>query len=795
MAAVAADRHGKPFQSNMLSTSKNKDQYSSKKNEFDPSATTNFSNKDTVNSSLSVGQNKKEQNIAYERGRVKRNERGLASKTNISNADDNRNRQLTDRQLDDETSRSFTGKYLRMNNVCKHEPTNEKETLASQNGTLHESQNRTTADQQAIGVDLTNPEHRPPPDSQFYEKTIRYPTSSVDDMYSHQNQASDTRYTVQKNSDTYKGHSGYTQRSRISHSLYCSCDECLGDLPFGAEGEIDDLEDVPAFDDIPYVLFLTSILDKKTILRARRKQEQQLALNSFQEKNEIKNASEKTNKNKNKGFQAKCKEQVCFDKSKSQSDAIQNHSSICESGTDVTAQNGNEAHPVENTSLSDFSDNTTAELVFRFYRAPTRNVNIQELVTQTVRPKSPCGVVNEEEPGRAANTLTAEGCLKEVKEDKNIAKESKKNENLTEKDTEKFIRQKRLENLNFRASVVKNKTVTSDSIRIPDNRDVAVNVDKVNKPVKSTAFRSKIPLFPKEETPEQKGAHNAEDTVHKFEDTCIDSANQDTFCGVDRTKLSGSPDSNSGAAAACGAKEDQNFGQNRDTSAGNRNETAEKKTESIGHFKKQSSTGIDKVPSTMKLLKMKEPKEQVMQSNVRKTRLSGNSDDEEKEPVAMRLLRQARESKEMHSAFHRDMSGRKAPLLALFFDFNSKDKSSENYTTKNKKMLADRPVNAADKPKQRNKNKNSNPLKQAITGAIAKETLMEQFDVNKNTEEKQADAGKQLPLVTKIKEQILTPESEAFNQIAINRHKTFQRLKMSESVERLKCTCKLCSCL
>ena len=383
--------------------------------------------------------------------------------------------------------------------------------------------------------------------------------------------------------------------------------------------------------------------------------------------------------------------------------------------------------------------------------------------------------------------------------DRNEAEKSSNGESDRRKSEREIIREKRLKNINAKQMI--NVDNSSGMMHAPDHRDVAFNSDLIHKPVKSKAFRSKVPNFNLDE-------NTSGEIVEGHKENDVDK------------QLPSKLGSNFSPAQSSNDSKDQKHSStnNRDlekyqtlTTCSEQNNTEIKKNEKIQKSEisekheilseetnrigaeggnEEIDDGV--IPIAMKLLKT--------QQDRKKSCLPGK-DESMTFPNAMRILMMYRDGKDkkekIQGASQQDKTDDKASglfeLLATLGATASMPKRRSQKITELDSRSSDR------KPIKKNKNKNISPM-------LQKDKKRGSTERNEEDDEKddsviifggtthQTEDGDVMSQEGGTETYTLKPL--LIINLADKRHKAFQRIKMSQSEEHLKCTgkCSFISC-
>ncbi|XP_060564626.1 uncharacterized protein LOC132723846 [Ruditapes philippinarum] len=700
-----------------------------------------------------------------------------------------------------------------------------------------------------------------PENRQFHNETIHYPNSTND--YSNRGKRqftySDNTFNDSNSSDYPVGQgSDYRQPERRLHERSQSTER--RSFPstwhdgFYDEDDFEDLEDIPSYDEIPYALIITGNIDKKMLRKSLKKQQQLDALKEITEKSGKRTNEKGTPKNKNQG-PVTTRINETWTESKEQVSASRklNDFGDIQTGDDRNDFIHPELHNIDNMesrkpangNIKNKKDESACDSLVNGENAPgcqlppenmknkSNDSNKVESVGTVTGLNYEKGRENEsfihseKELSNSANKMTRTSyfessidksspvsnefgnLVQRNDEEKVLAKneggKSTKEETRTIESEREIIREMRLKNI-----VAKQRNITdtvSNGTHIQKNRDLSFNPDMMHKPVKSKAFRSKIPNFTSDQsTLGEVAGYNHENAVDKQISSRLNT----------KIKSQQSSDDNGDKKAA----KTKNLEHEKEkvltrklndelekpetksnTKCNGMDEPFSKETNTKSSETKIGNEGGEDAPVAMKLLRgqhgLKKPSMYVS---------SHSQESEEKyeemvEPSAMRLLRRSREAKnkrgKVEEALKQVKTGSKSnnsdvlPLIATLFGTMLGGSSSSIPKESSPKITELESSSTNSNPVKPNKNKNVKP--------VLKKDKEESPTKKSETEDK--EHGQILVIgFTKHRneEEGLNSKEEGtetypFKSVAIfsfadNRHKAFQKIKMSQSEERLKCT-------
>ncbi|XP_053372890.1 uncharacterized protein LOC123561569 [Mercenaria mercenaria] len=555
--------------------------------------------------------------------------------------------------------------------------------------------------------------------SQFYNNTITYPNATGVYPPTRVGQITTTGHNYQQYHGSYNAEDlgepwlalSHTERQSVRLSSQMERDEFYHD-PFGVESieDLNDFDDIPAYDEIPYALIMAGSVDGKTLLRAKQKQRQQVALDLIKVKledgEEIGNAAaDFGNESIYQGNPDILKVANKFDRNEDLRPAVEERISNvadhtkCDDAMNISAECGKKDEDIESQrSPFHISDKKNRTASF----ANTKEVDF----------------VNDEEE-KSVNEYHGN--------------------QRADRDDNRFIREKQLtteENCN---TINARGTTKKHS-----DRGVTLHSDAIHK----SGFRSNVPNMKGDNTQHQTG-ESLEASAH------------DTH-PVDLQAPS---------------------------------ETNDKEVE----------------PIALKLLRRQKQQGQIKHVGFFRKSLehADNTDENLVEPIAMRLLRQSREAKK-RAEERKSLQG----ALSKLGSGNAYDKpisflnavrdifgvTSGNLPIETKQGTAKIYDGGADAthPKlvKKNKNKNVSPVskqeQECFDGLThrtedIKDPSINDYGVNKQLDSEE-DTEDNDSKVVPVSGSSGIQNHEALLKIADNRHKAFKKLKTSQSEDNLKCT-------
>ncbi|XP_053409061.1 uncharacterized protein LOC123561568 isoform X2 [Mercenaria mercenaria] len=764
-----------------------------------------------------------------------------------------------DRHLQNNTTQSEEGevswrteKYPRKNKLLDNtNPYMQEECARRSDRRLQNSQNQS---EKVI-------EHRKseefPQNSQFYNETIVYPESPEEVPYTDRRQTAttgrsnqwyhssynsgDPENSYRRNKPAYHWESSHSSRQSVRPSAQFAGDETYG--PYGDPirkddlEDFDDLDDVPAFDDIPYALIITGMLDDKTIIRAKRKQMQQMALDLIKGQSGKLKAGEKMNKNKNQGpFVSKSsrtrtetyREQVLANRTHPSGEAFQSHLRNSVDNKDTTSQSGNEFFQKQTIDTSSSnrlrtitetghdetqkpsdearilnkdsktnSDETVTNVTKISFKG---SVEIEKQKSDLERSSSPFHIADEMED-TTSNFVTRPDMKQVNEEQKKPVNEKQRSE--TEK--EKFIREKRLEKLKIEEISGVNKVPEITQKHKPDNREVTFHSDIVHKPVKSKAFRSKVPNFMSDNEPQQKKDDTPEAT--ECRNNSVEQhipSKMKSISSASNTRNDKKPDGQPSATKLQTTKDEptgKGIPQRNTNFTGNKEKDIKNMVELKGTSKESGIHDVEgdrdisdeeTEPIAMKMLRRQNQQTKMKHSGYfSKQQPVMHPDDDDKdlvEPSAMRILRQSKEAKERSERKETKDGSLSQTSISPILDalFGGKPGSITQGDTSSTLRISDF-GNTARKSKQlkKNKNKNVSPLQKGVESSVGETRRTEDtvgrvllvIGLDKQPDDEEVTNGNEFQSVP-----------VTILKVADKRHKAFQKLKMSQSEDYLKCT-------